>query len=242
MDFPRLRDRSAGRLRGARGDWARLPGGVTYQFGAFTLDSGTRRLLKGKQEVHLSPKAFDLLLLLIENRSQAMAKNELHQRLWPSTYVAETNLAGLIAELRRALGDSAEDPRYIRTMHRFGYWFVGSVREENVPTAMRPPVKYWLVWETRQIPLVEGDNIVGRAQNADVWIDAPGVSRHHARFRLDAGNVTVEDLESKNGTYLRGKRLTAPSHIGDGDQIRIGSVVITLRIPAPAGATETARG
>jgi DNA-binding winged helix-turn-helix (wHTH) protein len=213
---------------------------VTYQFDAFTLDSATRRLLRDGQEVHLSPKAFDLLLLLIENRSRAMAKGELQRRLWPSTFVTETNLAGLIVELRRALADSPDQPQYIRTMHRFGYWFVGNVRQEAAAEAGRAPVRYWLMWEARQIPLVDGDNIVGRAQNAEVWIDAPGVSRHHARFRLTEGTVTVEDLGSKNGTYLRGKRLTAPSRVADGDQIRIGSVVITFRIPPPPESTDTA--
>ena len=214
---------------------------MTYQFDAFTLDSATRRLVQNGEEVHLSPKAFDLLLLLVDNRAQAMAKADLHQRLWPSTFVTETNLAGLIMELRRALGDSADEPRFIRTMHRFGYRFIGNVRQERTAAAAAvPPVRYWLVWETRQIPLLDGDNIVGRAQDAAVWIDAPGVSRHHARFRLEGGDVTVEDLGSKNGTYLRGKRITAPSPVADGDQIRIGSVVITFRVPPPAGSTETA--
>lgn len=214
---------------------------MTHQFGAFTLDSDTRRLLKDRQEVHLTPKAFELLLLLVENRSHAMSKADLHQRLWPSTYVAETNLAGLIVELRRALADSPGRPRYIRTMHRFGYWFVGSVAQEERTAVVRPRIKYWLVWETRQIPLAEGDNIVGRGEDADVWINAAGVSRHHARVTLAAGGVTVEDLGSKNGTYVRGRRVSSPSTIADGDQIRVGSVVITLRIPPPAASTETAR-
>lgn len=214
---------------------------MTTQFGAFTLDSGTRRLLRDREEVHLSPKAFELLILLVENRAQAMPKGDLHQRLWPSTYVSDTNLAGLIREIRRALSDSADDPCYIRTVHRYGYWFIGSV--SPVPEgeqAVRSPVRYWLVWETRQIPLADGDNIVGRAQDAGVWVDAPGVSRHHARIKLDEGDVTVEDLGSKNGTYLRGQRVTGPSALADGDQIRIGPVVITFRIPPPAESTDTA--
>jgi pSer/pThr/pTyr-binding forkhead associated (FHA) protein len=91
-----------------------------------------------------------------------------------------------------------------------------------------------------QIALNEGDNILGRAPDAGVWIDAPGVSRHHARIRLDAATAAVEDLGSKNGTYLRGERVTAPTRLADGDQIRLGSVVITFRIPPPPGSTETA--
>jgi DNA-binding winged helix-turn-helix (wHTH) protein len=215
---------------------------VTYCFDEFTLDSDTRRVLRDDQEVHLSPKAFDLLLLLVENRSRAMSKAELHQQLWPSTYVVETNLASLVAEIRRALGDPAEHPRFVRTVHRFGYWFVGTVRDPaGQGLAAGPTVRYWLVWETRQIPLSEGDNLLGRGPDAAVWIDAPGVSRHHARIRLEGATATLEDLGSKNGTFVGGNRVSVASPLADGDQIRLGSVVITFRIPPPAMSTDTAR-
>ena len=213
---------------------------MTYRFDEFTLDTRTRRLLQEEREVHLSPKAFDLLILLVENQARAMSKGELHEKLWPSTYVLETNLAGLIVELRRALDDSAERPRYIRTVQRFGYWFVGGARSSPAPNDSRlPATRYWLVWETRQIALNEGENILGRAPDASVWIDAPGVSRHHARIVLAGSDAAVEDLGSKNGTYLRGERLTSSAPLADGDQIRLGSVVITFRVPPPAGSTET---
>ena len=213
---------------------------MTYRFGPFTIDSRTRRLLCDGQEVHLSPKAFDLLLSLVENRSRAMSKADLLKHLWPSTFVLETNLAGLIAEVRRALGDAADDPQFVRTMNRFGYWFIGDVQEEGAgEEPVRPTVKYWLVWETRQVPLTEGDNILGRSPDAAVWIDALGVSRHHARIIVEGRDATVEDLGSKNGTYVGAERVTAPCRLADGDQIRLGSVVITFRIPPPVGSTET---
>lgn len=215
---------------------------MTYQFDDFTLDLDTRRLMAGDEELHVSPKAFDLLILLVENRTQAMSKADLHERIWPSTFVTETNLAGLVAELRRALQDSAEEPRYIRTVHRHGYWFIGNVHQIATRDApAKPPVRYWLIWETRQIALSEGENVVGRAPDASIWIDAPGVSRHHARIRLDGDDATLEDLGSKNGTFVRGHRVTTSSRLSDGDQIRLGSVVITFRIPQPAGSTETVR-
>lgn len=213
-----------------------------YCFDEFTLDVGTRRLLQNGEERHVSPKAFELLTVLVENRAQAVSKSDLQQRLWPSTFVLETNLAGLVAEIRRALGDPADKPRYLRTVHRFGYRFIGTVREERArEDEMAPPIKYWLLWETRQIALNAGDNVLGRAPDASVWIDAPGVSRHHARIRLEGTDATVEDLGSKNGTYLRGRRLTTTTPLTDGDQIRLGSVLITFRIPPSVGSTETAR-
>jgi DNA-binding winged helix-turn-helix (wHTH) protein len=217
-------------------------GNVIYRFDDFSVDTRTRRLLSGDEEVHLSPKAFELLTLLVENRRQAMSKTDLQQKLWPSTYVAETNLAGLVVELRRALGDSADAPRYVRTMHRFGYWFIGAVAGDAAQDgAVKAPFRYWLLWETRQIALEDGENVIGRAPDAAIWIDAPGVSRHHARILLEGREALLEDLGSKNGTYVRGRRVAAPSPLADGDQIRLGSVVVTFRIPPPAGSTETAR-
>jgi len=213
---------------------------VIYQFDHFSVEPATRRLLCNGRELHLSTKAFDLLVTLIENRAQAMAKTDLQQRLWPSTYVLESNLAGLVAEIRHALEDSADDPRYIRTIHRFGYWFVGTVSEDlQRDGAAATDARCWVMWEARQIPLGPGENVLGRAANAAVWIDAPGVSRHHARIRLDGRDAVLEDLGSKNGTYLRGERVTAASSLRDGDQIRLGSVVVTFRVPPPAGSTET---
>ena len=214
---------------------------MIYRFGEFAVDVRTRRVLRNEEELHLSPKAFELLVVLIEDRARALSKAELQQKLWPSTYVLETNLAGLVAEIRHLLGDPADDPLYIKTLHRFGYWFVGTVSEHGEQARPLPAhATYWVVWETRQIPLSAGANILGRAPDAAVWIDAPGVSRHHARISLDGGDATIEDLGSKNGTYLGGQLVTAPTGLSDGDQIRLGSVVVTFRIPPPAGSTETA--
>ena len=214
---------------------------LTFRFGPFSLDPRARQLLHLGREVTLSPKAFQLLLLLVENRSRAMSKQELQQQLWPSTFVLETNLAGLVAEIRRALEDTAEKPQFVRTMHRFGYRFIGGVQEsEQSAHGGEPITKCWLVWEAKQVPLAEGDNIVGRGTDASVWIDASGVSRHHARIIVRRGEATLEDLESKNGTYVGAERVTSERPLTDGDQIRLGSVVMTFRIPHVPGPTETA--
>jgi DNA-binding winged helix-turn-helix (wHTH) protein len=214
---------------------------VAYTFGRFTVDPRTRQLLRDGEEVHLSLKAFDLLHLLIEDRARPVPREELHKRLWPSTFVLETNLASLVAEIRRALGDSADDPQYVRTMHRVGYWFIGRVTGEGEtiqPAANKPAVRFWLVWETARVALSEGENIIGRAPDAAVWIDAAGVSRHHARIVVH-DEVLVEDLGSKNGTFVHGRRVTTPQRLTDGDQIRLGSVVVTFRLPPAVDTTDT---
>jgi DNA-binding winged helix-turn-helix (wHTH) protein len=212
---------------------------VTYRFGHFALDTPTRQLLGDDREIRLSPKAFELLCALVRNRNRAMSRAELHQLLWPTTFVLETNLASLVAEIRRALGDTADAPRFVRTMHRFGYWFIGDVDDAEAIEAPVGTVNYWVVWDGRQVRLIDGDNVLGRAPDAAVWIDAPGVSRHHARIVISGGRATVEDLASKNGTFVRDRRVGAPLVLCDGDQIRLGSVVITFRIPPATGSTES---
>jgi DNA-binding winged helix-turn-helix (wHTH) protein len=214
--------------------------GVSFRFDRFTLDADTRRLLRDADEVHLSPKALQLLQLLIENRSRAMSRADLQKELWPTTFVLDTNLASLIKEVRRALDDTAETPRFIRTVHRFGYWFIGELREDSASQATTPQsVRYWLVWLSRQIPVQAGEHILGRAPDASVWIDAAGVSRQHARLVVDDHGATLEDLGSKNGTFVGDQPVTAARRLLDGDQIRLGPVVITFRIPPPVGATDT---
>jgi DNA-binding winged helix-turn-helix (wHTH) protein len=214
--------------------------GVSFRFDRFTLDADTRRLLRDADEVPLSPKTLQLLQLLIENRSRAMSRADLQKELWPTTFVLDTNLASLIKEVRRALDDTAETPRFIRTVHRFGYWFIGELREDSASQATTPQsVRYWLVWLSRQIPVQAGEHILGRAPDASVWIDAAGVSRQHARLVVDDHGATLEDLGSKNGTFVGDQPVTAARRLLDGDQIRLGPVVITFRIPPPVGATDT---
>src|SRR5512134_1950282 len=120
-------------------------------FGDLILDVGTRQLLRGDQELRLSPKAFELLKMLVEERPRALAKNDLLERLWPDTYVAEANLPSLVAEIREVTGDNAEEPRFIRTIRRFGYSFCGTVTHDSTPGAT--PLGSWLMWEGRQIRL-----------------------------------------------------------------------------------------
>jgi DNA-binding winged helix-turn-helix (wHTH) protein len=213
---------------------------VRYRFDGFTLDHDTRQLLSKGDEIHLSPKAFDLLSLLVANRARAVSKAELQQRLWPTTFVQETNLATLAAEIRRALRDSAASPRFVRTVYGFGYRFVGDVTgEEGSAGPEAALARLWLVFERRHIPLVEGVNVIGRAPDAAIPIDSPGMSRYHARIVVTPGAALLEDLGSKNGTHLNGSRIATPCRLADGDEIRLGAVVTTFRIASPMSPTET---
>jgi DNA-binding winged helix-turn-helix (wHTH) protein len=208
------------------------------RFGAFSVDSGARQLFRDDAEIHLSPKAFDLLMLLLEARPRAVSKATLHERLWPGTFVSDATLTSLVAELRRALED--RQYRLIRTVHRFGYAFGGQAADvADRPESRLTAVKHWILWDAGQVALSEGENILGRDSGVAVWIDSTTVSRRHARIVIHGLGATLEDLGSKNGTYVRDERLTAPRGLTDRDQIRIGSVVLTFRASSDTGPTET---
>jgi DNA-binding winged helix-turn-helix (wHTH) protein len=212
---------------------------VSLRFGPFVLDTSTRQLLLGDEEIHLAPKAFELLLLLLVNRPRALSKAELLERLWPSTFVEETNLAGLVAEIRRALRDSATRPVYLRTVYRFGYRFVGDVDDSGAaaPIGLAGPRSY-LIFENRTIALLEGANTIGRASDATIQCDVSGVSRHHARIVISGGRATLEDLGSKNGTFVGQERVTS-ARLADGDRIQLGKATFTFRIDPALDPTDT---
>ena len=203
----------------------------------------TRELLVGGNSVHLAPKAFDLLAILIENRPRALSKAEIHEKLWPSTFVSEGTLTSLLAEVRSAIGDEEHEKRLIRTVHRFGYAFAGAVEIEGAgPRGLaRAAFAYRLYWRSREFALEEGENVLGRDPRAGIFLDDTSVSRRHARIVTSGGEALIEDLHSKNGTFVRGASIEAPSRIADGDGIQLGSVPLTFRVFPLSGSTETAR-
>jgi hypothetical protein len=127
----------------------------------------------------------------------------------------------------------------VRTFHRVGYAFCGVI-DESATTAL-PSLwpQCWLISDTRHIPLHQGENILGREPDATVRIDGATVSRRHARIVITANNATLDDLGSKNGTYLRGIPVTVDSPLVDGDEIHLGSCRVTFRMTSGAGSTAT---
>jgi DNA-binding winged helix-turn-helix (wHTH) protein len=216
---------------------------VRSRFGPFVLDTETRQLLRGDAALHLSPKAFDLLGILVEHRPKVLDKDDLQTRLWPDTYVVEGNLNVLIGEIRRALGDVPKDPRFIRTVHGVGYAFCGAVEQPPGAATGALPIPCWLVTKDGTIRLREGENIVGRSPDSNVWLDFPSVSRRHARIIVDRERrrVVIEDLNSKNGTLVGGKVVQRPTDIVDGDDVTFGSVDVRLRSWGRDADAETKR-
>lgn len=213
---------------------------MQVRFGEFTIDTDSRQLRRGDSERHLSPKAFEFLRLLLEYRPRALSKSELHDRLWPSTFVSDATLTSLVAEVRSALDESARNERFLRTIHRFGYAFNGEAVEiRTAAQSIDDRVRCWIVWDSGQVGLRDGIHLLGRDGDVTVWLESPTVSRHHARIRVTGMDATIEDLDSKNGTFLRGDRLTGPASLADGDEIGLGSVLVRFRRPEPDVVTAT---
>ena len=213
------------------------------RFGPFTIDSETRQLLRAGTEVHLSPKAFDLLCTLIESRPKVVEKETLHTRIWPDTYVVDANLNVLVSEIRRAIGDNRQQPEFVRTVHGIGYAFCGTAVQVEAAAAAPEALFCWVAWASRTSSLSEGENVIGRDPRCSVWLDAPGVSRRHAAIRVDSASrrVTLEDLGSTNGTFLRRSRVRTEVALEDGDEIKVGTVVLTIRLWASDKAPHTKR-
>lgn len=173
-------------------------------------------------------------------RPKVISKADLQQRIWPDTFVVEANLSALVAEIRTALGDRARTPKFVRTVHGFGYAFCADATIASGPRAATPATpSRWLQWGKRHFPLPEGDHVIGRDPDVDIRLDASTVSRRHARLVVDAKGVLLEDFGSKNGTFHGGTRLSAPVRLADGDDVRIGSVLVTYHARAPQMSTET---
>jgi DNA-binding winged helix-turn-helix (wHTH) protein len=211
---------------------------MRVSFGDFALDTGTRELTRRGRVQALSSKAFDLLAILVADRPRIVSKARLQEQLWPDRFVVEKNLANLVCEIRGALGENASNPRFIRTAHRFGYAFRGA-GDTKLPESPPNACGCRLIWRGQRITLEDGRHTIGRDPNADIYLDSTSVSRRHASIRIADGQALLEDLGSKNGTFVGKRRIDSITALADGDRIRIGSIELTFRIVQGAGSTRT---
>jgi DNA-binding winged helix-turn-helix (wHTH) protein/TolB-like protein/Tfp pilus assembly protein PilF len=152
-----------------------------YEFGRFRVKADERVLRRGDELVSLTPKAFDILLTLLENAGRIVNKNDLMKKVWPNTFVEEGNLTQNVSLLRKALGESATGPQFIETVPRRGYRFVAPVnRETGAGNEMS--------FEAAQVPQVPS----GETSQAEP--SEPERSRSSSlnagRWRLDVGRWT----------------------------------------------------
>ena len=210
----------------------------TLRFAEFDLDPEARLLRRGGEDLHLGPKAFDLLALLIDRRPRVLTKAQLMEALWPRTSVTEANVTNLVGELRTVLGDDPKQPRFVRTAFGVGYAFAGQVQGEVRPKPAQAGPR--LLTPGLELLLAEGENVLGRDE-ALTRVDLPGVSRHHARLVIQDGVATVEDLGSKNGTFVNGSDAVGIAPLTDGDKVALGRTIFVFRVGGAEDRTRTER-
>lgn len=198
-------------------------------FGDFRLDRADERLWRDGTEVTLASKAFGVLLHLADRPSRLVTKQELLDAIWPDTYVSDAVLKVAVAEIRRALDDSAQEPRFIQTVHRRGYRFIAEVNEPSASVAPAPasPAKGAEALVGRAAPLAEldrrleaarrgersaafvtGDAGIGKTALVDAFADHCGreglsVVRGQARESYGEGEAYLPILEAL-GALCRG--------------------------------------
>jgi DNA-binding winged helix-turn-helix (wHTH) protein len=211
----------------------------TLSFDAFTLDVWRGCLRRGADDVKLRPKSFDVLRYLVENPGRLVSKEELIRAVWRNAFVTDNSLVQCLIEIRRALRDDAQI--IIRTVPRRGYIFDISVIEAGPTTRPgRASIIHWLICDGREQPLPEGSHVIGRNPSASIPLRSPKVSREHARIVIEGDVAVLEDLGSKNGTFVHGQAVKAPVRLADGDEIGIGAFQLTFRILSNDGVTATA--
>ncbi|MDO8680869.1 MAG: FHA domain-containing protein [Acidobacteriota bacterium] len=206
---------------------------MAHAFGDFVFDAKARLLTHRGKPVHLTAKACELLQLLASRRPDAIAKKEIHKELWPDTFVSDVSLTTLVFELRAALGESARSPRFVRTVHGFGYAFQvadGAEGQDETP--------FCVIHDGREMALKRGENLIGRSRDCVVRLDSTRVSRHHARITVDGDAALIEDCGSRNGTAVGGNKIKGRVRLKDGDDIAIAGISVLFRVVDDASGTQ----
>jgi DNA-binding winged helix-turn-helix (wHTH) protein len=209
---------------------------VSYRFGPFHLLPHARRLERDGSAITLTAKAFDLLVALVIHRERALSKDEILSLVWPDSIVEEANLAQQVLLLRRAIDDAGD---YVATIPRFGYRFTAVVVEEPSRSPSFAISPHCLVWDGREYPLREGLTVIGRANDADLQIPLPSLSRHHARIVVRGLDATIEDLGSRHGSWRGTQAVKQPTRLASGDEIRLGTAALVYCLVLP---NDTTRG
>ena len=216
-------------------------GTAGFRLGPWRVDPCAGELRADGRVIRLRPKVMDLLVALAARPGEVCTKTELLDAVWPEVVVTEASLSVAVAELREALGDDPSHPTSIETIPRRGYRLIAPVLDGPRPVPESPSAPYSLIGRSVTIALDHGRIVIGRDPECDVRLDSHHVSRFHAAVEVVGDRVLVEDLGSKNGTFVNDQRLEHRSRLVSGDSIRIGPTTLVYRSLA-SDPTRTQQG
>ena len=216
--------------------------GGSLRFADYELDLAAYSLRQAGHAVKLEKIPMELLILLVQRAGALVARSDIQAALWGGEVFVDHGAAinTAIRKIRQALGDDAETPRFVETVVGKGYRFVASV--QRVPSSPRQSdtsrgsfPRYSIARGKQEFILKAAETVLGRDPEAGICIDHPSVSRRHASVSIGAGGAVLEDLSSRNGTFVNGRRIDGPVQIDHGAVIGLGALTLTfavLRAPA----------
>lgn len=221
----------------------------SFHFGEFDLDIAGYTLWRAGERIKLEKIPMEVLILLVGSAGALVERRKIKASLWGSDVFVEHDSAinTAIRKIRQALRDDAEKPRFVETVVGKGYRFIAPVARPIPPPhvsgkneteiaplsagAQRLAFPNYCVTRGRQTFTLDiGENLLGRDPDARVYVDHPSVSRRHAQISIRLNRAILEDLKSRNGTFLEGRRIDAPTEIHHGAIIGLGPITVTFLV------------
>jgi DNA-binding winged helix-turn-helix (wHTH) protein len=231
----------------------------SFRFGEFELDVAAYVLRRAGQRIKLEKIPMEVLVLLVQKAGVLVNRTEIQAALWGSDVFVDQDAAinTAIRKIRRALGDDAEHPRFVETVVGKGYRFIASLETHDANARLKASrvdgggvssdrlrhhlPNYLVTRGKREFVLDRDENLLGRDPEATVYIDHPSVSRRHARISIHSARAVLEDLKSRNGTFLDGRKVETPTDIHHGAIIGLGPITLTF-VVLPAIASTLPMG
>lgn len=202
-----------------------------FRIGDWLVEPALGQIARGQKSIRLRPRAMDVLLCLASDPGKVVSRQRLIDTVWHTVHVTDNVVSQVVTELRTALGDDARSPSYIENIPRRGYRLVAPVcrLDDGLPVAGDLSL-FMLAGPGLDFTLKRGENLIGRSSGADIRVNLTQVSRLHARIVVEGRAATVEDMGSKNGTYVNGELISSPTRLELGDEIALGPHSERLRL------------